>query len=116
MKKFSEMSKEEMEKVMSGVNAGNKGGGRKEEVLSKLKEGIWSVKELGNEFGISSRNVSSIICYLRDDGYVIKKVGNGGLVLWGKIGGGEKDSNRIVLGKKGKEVRYNFEKIKFDDE
>ena len=113
--KFSEMKKEELEVVMSGkgIVVGNKGGGRKEEVLNVLKGGIYSVKEIGGMFNISSRNVSSVICYLRDDGYEIRKMNKGkeiGLVLWSVIRNGEKVGNRVVVGKKGKVVGFDFEK------
>ena len=50
--------------------------GRKEEVLEILeesKEGV-SLKEIGEQLGISSENVSSIIMYLRRDGVEIVSV------------------------------------------
>lgn len=116
--KFSEMSKEELEVVMSGkgLSVGNKGSGRKEEVLEILKGGIYSVKELGTKVGVSNRNISSIVCYLRDDGYGIKKIGNNKLVLWDKIVGGEKVGNRMELGKEGLLVKFSFEDGCFVDE
>ena len=115
--KFSEMSKEELEVELKGVGSNRKGGsGRKEELLEILKGGLYSVKELGEMIGISNRNVSSIICYLRDDGFGIKKIGNNRLVLWDVIRDGVKSGNRMVLGKDGKLVRYNFEKLMFEDE
>ncbi len=52
--------------------------GRKEEVLEILKEGkLVSIKDIGDRIGISSRNVSSQLSYLRDDGYMIAKIGRG---------------------------------------
>ena len=118
--KFSEMSKEMLEGLMKGNVISNvKGGGRKEEVLNMLKEGVYSIKELGVEIGISSRNVSSIVSYLRDDGIEFREInkgGNKGLVLWGIIRNGEKVGNRIVKGKEGFLVRFDFEKGCFEDE
>ena len=120
MKNFNEMSEKELEMVMSGIGVSNnsKGGGRKEEVLGLLKLGVWSVKELSVKVGVSSRNISSVICYLRDDGIEIRKMNRGsdiGLVLWSKIVGGKKVGNRVELDK-GKVVRFNFKEGKFEDE
>ena len=42
--------------------------GRKDEVLEVLLSGKVSVKEISNIVGISSRNVSSQLSYLRKDG------------------------------------------------
>lgn len=119
--KFSEMSDEMKSDLMSGVKVGSGSGksGRKEEVLGILKEGIYSVKELSVKVGVSGRNISSIVCYLRDDGFDIKKLNRGvdvGLVLWSKIIDGEKVGNRMELGKKGKVVRFNFDEGCFEDE
>ena len=120
MKNFNEMTAQELENVMSGVGVGStsKGNGRKEEVLGLLATGVWSVKELAAKVGVSSRNISSIVCYLRDDGYEIRKMNRGsdiGLVLWSVIRKGEKVGNRVEVGK-GKVVRFNFKEGKFEDE
>lgn len=114
--KFSEMSSIEMENLVKGikVGSGSKGGGRKEEVLDILKSGLFSVKEIGGMLGVSNRNVSSVICYLRDDGLEIRSLGDK-LVLWGRIVGGIKDGNRIVLGE-GKFERFDFEELCFEGE
>ena len=75
-------------------------------------------KELGVKVGVSSRNISSVICYLRDDGIEIRKMNRGGdigLVLWSKIVGGKKVGNRVELDKGGV-VRFNFKEGKFEDE
>jgi len=116
--KFSKMSKEELEVVMSGkgLSSGNSGGGRKEEVLEILKGGLYSVKELGVMVGVSNRNISSVICYLRDDGYGIKKIGNSKLVLWDRIVGGIKVGNRMELGSEGVLVKFDFKEGCFVDE
>lgn len=52
-----------------GVQIGK--GGRKAEVLSLLREGRKTVKELGKVLGISEKNIGSIFKYLRDDGNVL---------------------------------------------
>lgn len=117
--KLSEMSKEELVNLMEGKGLGGnvrgkKGGGRKEEVLNMLKEELLSIEEIGVKLGISRRNVSSVICYLRDDGISFKEMGNK-LVLWSVIRGGKKVGNRMELGE-GKEIRFNFVERKFEDE
>lgn len=57
---------------------------RKEEVMDILKEGnLISVSDIGKRVGISNRNVSSILCYLRDD---LEKEGNKKSIV--KIGRG----------------------------
>jgi len=115
--KFSEMSSEELEVELKGVGSNRKGGsGRKEELLEILKGGLYSVKELGEKIGISNRNVSSIVCYLRDDGFDIRKIGGNRLVLWSKIVGGVKVGNRMEVGESGDVIKYNFKKLMFEDE
>ena len=117
--KFSEMNEKELENLMSGdgiVKGGKgKGKGRKEEILGMLKEEILSNKEISERLAISNRNVSSIKCYLMDDGYRFREMGDK-LVLWGVIRGGEKIGNRVEMGKSGKLVRFNFKEGKFEDE
>lgn len=118
--KFSEMSSGNLEDMMKGVSLSKKsGGGKKGELLEGLKEGVYSVKEFSVKMGISCRNVSSVLCYLRDDGYEIRKIGRmegDGLVLWSVIRKGEKVGNRMELGVDGYVVRFNFEKLCFEDE
>ena len=118
---FSELNEKELEELMSGKGVSGRGkkSGRKEEIFGMLKEGVWSIKELGVELGISNRNVSSILSYLRDDGIEFREIKKGdskGLVLWSCIRDGVKSGNRTVVGDKGKVVRYNFEFLKFEDE
>lgn len=44
-------------------------GGRKGELEGLLEDGgYYTIKELSKKMGISCKNVSSIICYLKDDG------------------------------------------------
>ena len=68
---YEELSKEELiELLKSSVKVK---GGRKGEVLNILREngnGI-SIKGIGNKLGISDKNVSSLLCYLRTDGFRI---------------------------------------------
>lgn len=121
MSKFSEMDTS----IIEGLNSGNglnegsargKGGGRKEEVLVILKGGAYGIEELGKIVGVSSRNISSVLCYLKDDGYIFKWMGNK-VVLWSKIKGSkERVGNRVVKGTKGEEVRFDFKLMKFADE
>ena len=45
--------------------------GRKSQVLNILKSGHITVEAIGQRIGISARNVSSQLSYLRKDGYAI---------------------------------------------
>lgn len=46
-----------------------KEGGRKEELIDLLnKEGRLNIKEIGGKMGISAKNVSSLLMYLKKDG------------------------------------------------
>ena len=52
--------------------------GRKEQVLEILKRGkAISISDIAVELGITNRNVSSQLTYLRDDGADIGKIGRG---------------------------------------
>lgn len=52
--------------------------GRKEQVLNILKRGeAVSILDIATEIGITSRNVSSQLSYLRDDSIEIIKIGRG---------------------------------------
>ena len=71
--------------MMKGVGKGSVGG-RKAEVLKVLKSadtGI-SIKNIGEQIGISNKNVSSLLSYLRSDKYIIGDMGNGIRVLLGR--------------------------------
>lgn len=48
-----------------------KGTGRKEAVLKLLMDGATSIKEIAEEIGITNKNVSSQLTYLRADGHQI---------------------------------------------
>ena len=44
-------------------------GGRKEELIDLLnREGRLNIKEIGGKMGISAKNVSSLLMYLKKDG------------------------------------------------
>ena len=47
------------------------GPGRKEEVLSILKTKPTEIYDIAEELGISNKNVSSQLCYLKSDGHLI---------------------------------------------
>jgi len=94
-KKVIVMNKEEMEKVICEMeevliwlelklNVKKFKVNRKDEVLEILKEGkLMSVGDIGKRVGISNRNVSSILSYLRNDfekdgdKFSIVKIGRG---------------------------------------
>ena len=79
LKELLEKKDVEMEKLKE-----KKDGGRKKEVLDILievgKKGI-KIKEIGDRIGISERNVSSQLSYLRKDGYNIGSKSNGNKYL-----------------------------------
>lgn len=55
-----------------GILKLTKGEGRKEELKKILEEGErLSILELGEKMKVSSKNVSSLLCYLRKDGVKI---------------------------------------------
>ena len=77
MSKFEGMSKsqlvealEKMEKENLALKASRKrGSGRKLELLAVLAEGPASILDISNRMGVSTKNVSSLKCYLRKDGW-----------------------------------------------
>jgi predicted HTH transcriptional regulator len=73
---LKEMMEKEVEENKSVVNGS--GGGKKEELLKFLREGISSVRELGREMKISEKNVGSLLCYVKKDGIVVKEFMSGG--------------------------------------
>ena len=51
------------------LERGEEGGGRKEELIDLLnREGRLNIKEIGGKMGISAKNVSSLLMYLKKDG------------------------------------------------
>jgi len=82
MKALMKMSKEEMAKVIcemeetlayleDKLNKKVFKAGRKEQVLKILQSGAITVGGIATRIGISARNVSSQLTYLRSDGYDI---------------------------------------------
>ena len=63
------LSVEEIKALLEG----KKKGGRKEEVLGILKRSWIGVTEIGKEVGIKNKNVSSILSYLRSDGWIVEE-------------------------------------------
>jgi len=81
-----EMNKDEMRELIEKLKMENENllkkvsnkKGRKEEVLELIREkGKISIKELGEVIGISERNVSSQLSYLRNDEYKFGKNSKG---------------------------------------
>lgn len=85
------MTKEEMANRIAELEAKNaelaakvesKGDGRKAQVMGIIeREGRVTIKEIGLELGISERNVSSQLSYLRKDGWLFGKDSKGRLYL-----------------------------------
>jgi len=81
-----EMNKDEMKELIEKLKMENENllkkvsnkKGRKEEVLELIRtRGKISIKDLATEIGISERNVSSQLSYLRSDGYKFGKNSKG---------------------------------------
>ena len=82
-----EMNKSEMMEMIERLKKendvlvkkiGSKEKGRKEEVLELIREkGKISIKEMGEVIGISERNISSQLSYLRKDGFKFGKNSKG---------------------------------------
>lgn len=121
--RFDKMSKKELVELMKGVDIEGGGvsrGGRKESCLELLKEGVYFISELGEMLdGISNKNVSCLLSYLRNDGYIFNDVkvnGNKKIILVGVVRDGVKVGGRIVKGENGRIVKFDWEKGCFDDE
>lgn len=77
MNKLNELSKEELILlVMRG-----KGSGRKNEVLKLLKDGRISIEDIAKKIGIERRNVSTLLSYIRKDGYNLGKDSKGRIYI-----------------------------------
>ena len=73
MKDLNEMNKEELLALVMELKE-KKGEGRKDQVLAIIKrEGKVSIGDIAEEIGISDRNVSSQLAYLRKDGHCFGK-------------------------------------------
>lgn len=51
-----------------------KAAGRKEQVLTCLRNGVNSIDKIADQLGINNKNVSSQLTYLRKDGYMIYSI------------------------------------------
>ena len=78
--KVEDMSKEELINVINGLmdkvedlttKLETKGTGRKEAVLKLLMEGATSITSIAGTLGITNKNVSSQLSYLRKEGHTI---------------------------------------------
>lgn len=77
MKLFVENMKKENEELKKKLE-NKKGNGRKEEVLGLIREfGKISIKDLSEKIGITDRNISSQLSYLRKDGLKFGKDSKG---------------------------------------
>ena len=68
---YEEMTKKELLAVIEELNtklARRSGEGRKEEVLALLQERPMAIQDMADALGISNKNVSSQLCYLKKDG------------------------------------------------
>lgn len=96
-----EMSKvqmaEEIERLQKEIEvlkaSRKKGSGRKLELLEQLAKGSAKVLDVANAMGVTSKNVSSLLCYLKKDG-------------WGIIT--NEDGERQITRYKGEEVDQAF--------
>ena len=68
MKSLQEMTKAEL---LEYINSNKSNRGRKEQVLELLKNGFDSIEAIAEELGITAKNVSSQLTYLRNDGHII---------------------------------------------
>ncbi|RMG70189.1 MAG: ArsR family transcriptional regulator [Chloroflexi bacterium] len=74
---YDKMTKEDLIKELMKAKAA-KTKGRKEQVLDLLKQGYDTIEAIANELGISTKNVSSQLTYLRKEGYHILSISAGG--------------------------------------
>jgi len=74
MTDLSKMTKEELIELVNNT----KTGGRKEQVLKCLKEGVDTIEAIAAKLDINTKNVSSQLTYLRKDGHKIISISAGG--------------------------------------
>ncbi len=67
MSNYENMTKAEL---IEFINA-NKSGGRKQQVLDLLNQGYDTIEAISEKIQISTKNVSSQLTYLRNDGHII---------------------------------------------
>ena len=75
---YENLSKEELIALVSKLNSK---GGRKEEIKGILLEGKISISDISERTGMTSRNVSTILSYLRKDGLLLGKDSKGRLFI-----------------------------------
>ena len=101
MSKFEGMTKAQLAEMVEKLEAENlalkasrkRGSGRKLELLEVLADGPASILDISNRMGVSTKNVSSLKCYLRKDG-------------WGLIN--DEDGNTKLTKFKGAKVDKDF--------
>lgn len=77
MAKLEEMNKAELIEMISNLEKENlqlkasrkRGSGRKLELLEVLADGPAKIIDIAERMGVSTKNVSSLKCYLRKDGW-----------------------------------------------
>jgi predicted transcriptional regulator len=84
-RKYQEMTKAQLishihqleEKIDQLVKSRQRSGSRKFEVLELLSQGPISILDIANRLNISSKNVSSLLCYLKKDkwGLIVNEEG-----------------------------------------
>lgn len=82
---YDKMTKAELLTVIEELSTkleNRKGDGRKEEVLAILKREPMTIYDISEELGISNKNVSSQLCYLKKDGIQIASDPEGRKFLW----------------------------------
>ena len=82
---YENMTKAELLTVIEELNTkllSKTGEGRKEEVLAILKREPMTIYDISEELGISNKNVSSQLCYLKKDGIQIASDPEGRKFLW----------------------------------
>lgn len=74
---YQEMTKSQLIDHINNLNdqivnlkkSRQRSGSRKFEVLEILSHGPMSILDIANQLGITSKNVSSLLCYLKKDGF-----------------------------------------------
>lgn len=75
---YDNMTKQELLEVINKLNSKS---GRKQEIKAILEEGRISITEIADRTGMTSRNVSTILSYLRKDGLALGKDSKGRIFI-----------------------------------
>lgn len=75
MSNYENLSKAELIEMLKTSKSGQ---GRKEQVLTCLKEGVDTIEAIAERLQINTKNVSSQLTYLRKDGHNIITLSAGG--------------------------------------